>query len=146
MADTEKNPFWRHTALKDMNKAQWESLCDGCGLCCLHKLEDEDTGEIHYTKVACRLLDTKTCRCTNYTRRKQFVPDCMKLNIHHLKHAHSWLPETCAYRRLYLGQNLPKWHPLISGDKNAVHKVGISAKSFAISETNINGDLDNYLL
>ncbi len=129
-----------------MSPSQWEALCDGCGLCCLHKLQDDDTGEIHYTKVACRLLDCQSCLCKDYKNRKQHVPDCMQLTYDKLEQAQHWLPETCAYKRLYQGKPLPKWHYLICHDKKAVHKAQASAQGIAISETEINDDLEDYLI
>ncbi|MBK2124820.1 YcgN family cysteine cluster protein [Fangia hongkongensis] len=139
-------PFWQTTPLEKMSHAEWESLCDGCGLCCLHKLQDEDSDEIYYTQVACRLLDCHSCQCTNYPHRKLLVPECLKLDYKELKKAYHWLPESCAYRRLYLKEGLPSWHPLVSGDKNTVHTAKISVRTFAISEKDIDGDLEDYLL
>ncbi|WP_440993180.1 YcgN family cysteine cluster protein [Cysteiniphilum litorale] len=141
-----RDNFWHLYPLKALNDAEWEALCDGCGLCCLHKLQDDETNEIYYTKVACKLLDCSTCQCTNYPKRKQLVPDCLQLDLYHLKHAQHWLPETCAYKRRYHGKALPDWHPLISKDKNSVHKAGASACDFAISENDVRGDLEDYLL
>ena len=111
-----------------------ESLCDGCALCCLQKLEDEDTGDVYFTDVACRLLDVETCRCVDYAARAKQVADCMVLRADQPQ-AFRWLPATCAYRRLADGQPLPDWHPLITGDPNSVHDAGISAKGKMVSET-----------
>jgi uncharacterized cysteine cluster protein YcgN (CxxCxxCC family) len=118
-------PFWRAKTLAQMNAREWESLCDGCGRCCLVKLEDDDTGEVHYTDVGCRLLDAGTCRCRDYRRRQRKVADCVRLTpaaVASLK----WLPPTCAYRLLDEGRDLPSWHPLVSGDPATVHAAGVS--------------------
>ena len=126
-------PFWETIPLTQMSSEQWESLCDGCGRCCLHKLEDEDSGEVFYTSVACRLLDTDSCQCSDYPHRKQQVPECLKLTPADIPHFH-WLPETCAYRLLADGQPLRDWHPLISGDKSSIHSSGVSVRNVAIKE------------
>ena len=111
--------FWETTSLNDMTDAQWESLCDGCGRCCLQKLEDEDSGEVHFTRVSCKLLDTDSCRCTNYSKRFSHVPDCLSLRPL-TEEKISWLPDSCAYAKLSLGKPLESWHPLISGDPESV--------------------------
>jgi hypothetical protein len=116
-----------------MTQAEWESLCDGCGLCCLIRFEDEDTGEIIPTRVACKLFDQELCRCSDYANRKAHVPDCIKLtpdNIDDLM----WMPRSCAYRRLHEGKGLPSWHPLITGDPESVHRAGVSVRGQTISE------------
>ena len=139
--------FWQKTPLKSLSKSQWESLCDGCGLCCLHKLQDEQTDDIYYIQVACKLLDCQSCQCSNYPQRKQLVTECLVLDYKMLEEAQHWLPDTCAYRRVYLGQDLPPWHPLLTKDPDSVHKAGISAQSFAISETKVNmDDLEDYII
>jgi uncharacterized cysteine cluster protein YcgN (CxxCxxCC family) len=127
-------PFWETKTLGEMTGEEWESLCDGCGRCCLIRFEDEDTGEVIPTRVACRLLDVETCRCTRYRHRKRYVPDCIKLtpvNVAELK----WMPPSCAYRRIYDGKGLASWHPLVSGDPQSVEKAGISMKGQLVSET-----------
>ena len=118
-------PFWRAKTLAQMNAREWESLCDGCGRCCLVKLEDEDTGEVEYTDVGCRLLDAGSCRCRDYRRRQRKVPDCVRLTPEAVASL-GWLPPTCAYRLLDEGRDLPWWHPLVSGDRSTVHSAGMS--------------------
>ena len=135
--------FWETLSLAEMSAAQWESLCDGCGKCCLHKLEDEDTGEVVVCNVACRLLDLDSCRCSDYAQRKRFVPDCTVLTLERIAEFR-WLPETCAYRLLAEGQPLRKWHPLISGESTSVHKAGISVRGRVISETEVE-DLQQHI-
>lgn len=130
MPDT---PFWKRKTLEEMSRAEWESLCDGCGKCCLVKLQDPDTDEISYTDVACKLLDGATCRCTDYARRKRRVPDCVVLSPAVVADL-AWMPTTCAYRLLREGQDLAWWHPLVSGDPATVHEAGISVRGRVISE------------
>lgn len=126
--------FWKRKSLADMSTAEWESLCDGCALCCLQKLEDDESGEIYFTDVACRLLDLNICRCSDYQARAKKVESCLVLSVDNSE-AFAWLPATCAYRLLADGGDLPEWHPLITGDPESVHVAGISAKGKAVSET-----------
>lgn len=126
--------FWETVPLKQMTSEEWEALCDGCGRCCLNKLEDADTGEVAYTRVACRLLDDETCRCGNYTVRKQIVPECVVLTPGNIAEIAYWMPSTCAYRLLHEGRPLHPWHPLISGRAESVHEAGISVRGRTVSE------------
>ena len=129
-------PFWRRKRLDQMTREEWESLCDGCGKCCLHKLEDMDTGEIAMTDVACGNLDLTTCRCTDYPNRQQNVPDCVKLTQKNLPTLR-WLPDTCAYRLIHQGNDLPSWHYLVCGDREEVHRAGQSVRGKSISENEV---------
>jgi len=119
--------FWKRKRLDEMSRKEWESLCDGCALCCLQKIEDEETGEVFYTDIACRLLDVSSCRCSDYAARAKRVADCLVLAADDVA-AFRWLPSTCAYRRLANGGDLPEWHPLLTGDPDSVHAAGISIK------------------
>lgn len=123
----EAAPFWKAKSLEEMTVAEWESLCDGCARCCLVKLEDEDTGEIHFTDLGCKLLDAKTCRCRDYPCRSRQVPDCVRLTAAVVRTL-SWLPVTCAYRLVSEGKNLPDWHPLVAGSPESVHEAGVSVR------------------
>lgn len=125
-------PFWERP-LETLDAAEWEALCDGCGRCCLHKLEDEDTGELVHTWLACRLLDCATGRCSNYAERTRIVPDCLRVDIHTVAE-YAWLPPTCAYRLRHQGQPLPDWHPLVSGDPNSVRAAGVSVAGRVVRE------------
>ncbi|HWA62729.1 MAG TPA: YcgN family cysteine cluster protein [Caulobacteraceae bacterium] len=129
-------PFWEFKRLEEMTVREWESLCDGCGLCCLVRFEDEETGEITPTRVACRLFDDALCRCSNYADRKRHVPDCIKLTPYNIE-ALEWMPRSCAYRRLYEGKPLPRWHPLLTGDPESVHAAGVSVRGQTISEASL---------
>ncbi len=126
-------PFWKAKRLSQMTSPEWESLCDGCGRCCLHKLRDEGSDRLAFTDVACRLLDTTSCRCRHYAARRRHVPDCVSLTPA-LLDAIDWLPPSCAYRRLSEGRDLAWWHPLVSGDPETVHSAGVSVRGRAISE------------
>ena len=137
-------PFWRRKTLQEMTDAEWESLCDGCGQCCLHKIEDEDTNEIALTNVACGFLDLGTCRCCDYANRKANVPDCVQLTADAVADL-AWLPDTCAYRLVAHGHDLAWWHPLVSGDPETVHRAGISVRGQAISEDRV-GDVEDHVV
>ena len=129
----EEAPYWRTKTLEEMTRAEWEALCDGCARCCLIKLEDDDTGEIAYTDIACRLLDIGTCRCTRYRKRLRLVPQCVELTPEEVRKL-DWLPSTCAYRLVAEGRDLAWWHPLVSGDPETVHKAGISVRGRVVPE------------
>jgi len=133
------NDFWEDLTLDQMTEQQWESLCDGCGLCCLVKIEDDDSGQVYNTTVSCRQLDVESCRCSDYQNRFINIPMCTQLTLENLPQL-DWLPATCAYKRLYDGEVLPSWHPLITKNKNSVHEAGFSAKWFAQSEEYIHPD------
>ena len=129
-----RSKFWEVYTINQLNEREWEALCDGCGKCCLHKLEDEESGQIESTKISCRLLDCQTCKCGQYSARKQFVPDCVVLSPSNINKVAYWMPKTCAYRLLYEKKSLYSWHPLISGSTESVHEAGISVKDVCIPE------------
>jgi len=131
--------YWKRKSLTEMTADEWEGLCDGCALCCMHKVEDEDTGDLYYTDVACKLLDLESCRCSDYANRAKRVADCLVLSANRPERF-NWLPASCAYRRLANGQDLPGWHPLITGRTSSVHEAGVSALGKAVSEN----DTDDY--
>ena len=133
------NPFWREKKLVEMTPEEWESLCDGCGRCCLVKLEDEDSGEIHFTDLSCKLLDERTCRCGDYDNRSARVSDCVRLTPENIGEL-NWLPKTCAYRLVAAGRPLPWWHPLISGRAETVVEAGISVLGKVSSEEGVSED------
>jgi uncharacterized cysteine cluster protein YcgN (CxxCxxCC family) len=132
-------PFWEEKSLAEMSEAEWEALCDGCGRCCLIKLEDEDSGEIITSDVRCKLLDGDTCACTDYPNRQKKVPDCIKLTPENVLTI-PWIPVTCAYRRLAERRGLAWWHPLITGDMQAIEDVGVSVRGRTVSETEVAPD------
>jgi uncharacterized cysteine cluster protein YcgN (CxxCxxCC family) len=137
-------PFWETVPMRQMTRQQWESLCDGCGRCCVHKLEDEETLEIFPTNVACRLLDVRTARCSNYAGRHAHVPECVRLTPERLEQI-EWLPDTCGYLRIHRGQPLPDWHPLMTGDPDSARKAGQTVAGKVISETHA-GDLEHHII
>ena len=146
MPDMDEQPFWRVKALGEMTEAEWESLCDGCGRCCLNKLEDEDTGKIAWTDVACRLLDGESCRCKDYAGRQALVPDCVQLDAKNVT-AIGWLPPSCAYRLVAEGRDLYWWHPLVSADTRTVHEAGISVSGRIVSEKDVpESELENHIV
>ena len=135
-----KDGFWRGRALDDLSREEWEALCDGCGKCCLIKLEDEDTGAVHYTDVACRLFDPDTCRCGSYALRRQLVKGCVQLTPETIDEDKDWMPATCAYRLLAEGEPLPRWHYLVCGDREAVHRAGASMRGQTVPEYEVPDD------
>ena len=139
-------PFWKRKSLAQLDAEEWESLCDGCGLCCLQKLEDEDDGSVYYTRIACKLLDRDSCRCSDYANRRAQVPDCIQLDAAQAEQF-KWLPPTCAYRLVAAGGDLPPWHHLVCGDRNAVHEQRISQAGRMLSENQVaEDDWDDHLI
>jgi uncharacterized cysteine cluster protein YcgN (CxxCxxCC family) len=143
MGEVKPIAFWERP-LESLSRAEWEALCDGCGKCCLHKVEDEDTGEVYPTNVACKLLDLGTARCKDYKHRRAFVPDCLRLTPR-LAGTLEWLPATCAYRLRAQDEPLPDWHYLVSGDREAVHRAGASVVGKAVSEE-VAGPLEHHIV
>ncbi len=142
-ADT---PFWKRKSLEEMTHEEWESLCDGCGRCCLLKLEDEDTGEVYLTRLACKLLDLGSCQCSNYPDRQSYVHDCVSITPEKARNL-PWLPETCAYRVVAEGGDLAWWHPLVSGDPDTVHEAGVSVRGWVMSEERARQDaMERYII
>ena len=139
--------FWEKKSLSQMSVVEWEALCDGCGKCCLNKIEDDDSGDVYFTRVACRLLDNSTCYCGQYENRHQFVPECITLTPKSIKDHAYWLPKTCAYLLLWQKKPLYDWHPLISGSEQSVHDAGISIKEQTVPEFEVHeDDWENYLI
>ena len=139
-------PFWKTKSLEEMTSEEWERLCDGCGRCCLHKVEYRDTGEVFYTNVACRLLDTWLCRCTSYKDRLHLIPTCLVMTPRKAAEL-NWLPRTCGYRRLALGMDLEWWHPLVSDNPNTVHQAGISVRGKVLPEQYVHpDDLEEHII
>ncbi|MDO7841392.1 YcgN family cysteine cluster protein [Sphingomonas immobilis] len=136
--------FWEDTPIEKLDRAQWEALCDGCGKCCIHKLEDEETGELFPTNVSCRLLDRATALCSDYKHRHAFVSDCVRLDRNNV-HGIEWLPSTCAYRLRAEDRQLPEWHYLVCGDREAVHRAGQSVRGWTISEDDA-GELEHHIV
>ena len=131
--------WWNEKPLADLSQAEWDALCDGCGKCCLHKLEDEFSGKRFYTRIRCRLLDEQSCRCSQYEKRTELVPDCINLGAD-ITQALDWLPVTCAYRLRADNKPLAEWHPLVSGDPDSVHRAGMSIRGQSISEEFVHPD------
>ncbi len=128
--------FWKDKSLAQLTIEEWEQLCDGCGKCCLNKIIDDDTDELYYTNAACKLLDGASCQCIHYQQRFNFVPSCTKVTLENIAEL-TWLPDSCAYRRLYLGRELPSWHPLIVGHREAMHGLGLSVKNKVVDESKV---------
>lgn len=138
-------PFWETKTLDEMTQSEWESLCDGCGLCCLNKLQDEDTDEIVYTRVVCRYSDISTAQCTDYANRSVNVPSCVQLTKERVAEF-DWLPDSCAYRIIFRGQPLPEWHPLVSGQAGSVKAAGIGIAAIPVVVDTGDLDLEDYLM
>jgi uncharacterized cysteine cluster protein YcgN (CxxCxxCC family) len=132
--------FWEKKPMAKLSKREWEALCDGCGKCCLNKIEDEETGRVYLTRVACRLFDDSTCKCGQYKIRHQFVPECIVLRPDNIDEHAYWMPRTCAYRLVWQGKPLPNWHPLVSGDPETVHDAGVSMRGRTVAEFEVDED------
>jgi len=142
---TDQNAFWKTKTLRQMSPSEWEALCDGCGKCCLVKLIDDLTDDLHYTTVACKLLDCESCQCGDYENRKTLVEDCVILSPRLIEEL-NWMPSTCAYRLIHEGKDLYWWHPLISGNPDTVHEAGISVRGRVISEREVkDSELPKYI-
>jgi len=142
-----REKFWQTVKLKNMTPQEWEALCDGCGKCCLNKIEFEDTNEIAFTRVACKLLDGTSCFCSKYETRRNYVPDCVQLTPKKLPEIAYWLPKTCAYRRLHEGKSLPDWHYLVTGDRESIHRAQASVRGWTVPEYQVSeDDWEDYLI
>ena len=139
-ANSEDLPFWQLKPLQDMSTQEWESLCDGCGLCCLQKLQDEDTDDIFFTRVSCQYLDSKSCHCKVYSNRFEYLPECLNLTLDNIETVLPWLPSSCAYKLIYEGKPLPKWHHLVSHDNDTIHLLNFSVKDKVVSELDVHED------
>jgi len=138
--------FWKKKTLEEMSLEEWEALCDGCGICCLYKVENADTGAVELTNIACRFLDTEECRCQLYESRKNAMPTCVKLTPSKIARL-TWLPDTCAYKLIVAGKSLPGWHPLVSGDPESIHKAGISVRGRVLPESKANmSRIEEYII
>jgi uncharacterized cysteine cluster protein YcgN (CxxCxxCC family) len=138
---------WWEKPLEALSASEWEALCDGCGQCCLLKLEDDTDGAVHYTRVACQLLDDETCRCSDYPRRFQRVPGCVRLTVASLRESGHWMPRSCAYRLRAEGRPLPEWHPLRTGDRESVHRAGVSVRGRTVPEGSVaEDDLEDFVI
>ncbi|WP_321364496.1 YcgN family cysteine cluster protein [uncultured Celeribacter sp.] len=137
---SKRERFWETVPLAKMSEEEWEALCDGCGKCCLNKIEDADTGEVYLTRVACRLLDDQSCQCGQYEIRKNLVPECIRLTPENIDSHAYWMPTTCAYRLLWKGRPLPDWHPLLTGDPESVHAAGVSVRGRTVPEFEVDED------
>ena len=141
-----KRNFWKKKKLEEMSQEEWEALCDGCGICCLYKVENADTGVVELTNIVCRFLDTDKCRCQLYENRHSAMPTCIKLTPKNIAGL-TWLPETCAYRLILAGRSLPNWHPLVSGDPQSVHTSGASIRGRVMAESEVNMDhIEEYII
>lgn len=132
--------FWETVKPERMTRDEWEALCDGCGKCCLNKLEDEDSGAVELTRISCRLLDNDTCRCSRYETRHKYVPECIVLSPRNMDRNLYWMPETCAYKLLWTGKSLPVWHPLLTGDPESPHRAGVTMRGQMLSEYDVADD------
>ena len=141
----DETAFWKRKSLREMTRQEWESLCDGCAKCCLHKLQDDRTGQVRYTNVACRLLDCGSCTCSDYENRTRRVPDCVILTPDNIDELY-WMPRTCAYRLLAEGKDLPDWHPLITGDPDSPRKAGISVHGRVVPEKRAHADITRHIV